>query len=489
VLRTRSIRARLLIGILFALVLILGSTGWWSYEVAKHESEEVFGARLATSARVLDALVARQVQHATIATPLVIALPRELEHASGHESALGHPYETKIAFQVWGEDGRLLVRSMSAPARAFSRNVAGFSGEIVDGVPYHVFVLQSGNTWIQVAEKNEVRDELIHDLGVAVMTPLIVGAAVLLVLVNVLVFYGLAPLRQLAAHIEKRQPDALGTVELRDVPRELASVVRALNDLLRRVALAFERERRFTDAAAHELRTPIAAMKIHAENIARAESDADRAESLRKLRQSLDRTSKLAVQMLEYSRTQNASDHEQRVHIRFADLVRETSGNMETVREAKSQHLKLIEHAGAANAFVFGETEKIQRLIVNLLDNASRYAPEGSTIEVTVRAADSAVSMSVANRGAVIPPHLRERVFEPYYRVPGSGSEGSGLGLAIVKEIADQHAASVELSSRDGADGTVVTVKFPATAEPRADTPAVQRTVRALERVSSGSVT
>ena len=231
-LRPRSIRARLLIGILATLVLILGSAAWWSYEVAKHESEELFGARLATSARVLDALIARQVEHATISNPLVIALPKELETASGHETALGHPYETKIAFQVWGDDGRLLVRSMSAPARAFAPNVAGFSSEIVDGQPYHVFVLRSTNTWIHVAEKYEVRDELIHDLGVAVMTPLIVGAALLLVIVNGLVLYALRPLRQLAGHIEERQPDSLGPVALRDVPRELAPVVRALNDLI-----------------------------------------------------------------------------------------------------------------------------------------------------------------------------------------------------------------------------------------------------------------
>src|SRR5436305_13215848 len=120
---TRSIRARLLVAILLTLSLILGSSAWWSYEVARHESQELFGARLATSARVLDALVARQVQHATIASPLVITLPVELEHAPEGDNRLGHPYETKIAFQVWDDEGKLLVRSMSAPERPFSRNV------------------------------------------------------------------------------------------------------------------------------------------------------------------------------------------------------------------------------------------------------------------------------------------------------------------------------------------------------------------------------
>ena len=134
VVRARSIRARLLIGILLALVIILGSAAWWSYEVTKHESEELFSARLATSARVLEALLARSVEHATIASPLVIALPQELELGSNDSgSALGHPYETKIAFQVWREDGTLLARSTSASVRPFSPNVAGFSMQKVEG--------------------------------------------------------------------------------------------------------------------------------------------------------------------------------------------------------------------------------------------------------------------------------------------------------------------------------------------------------------------
>jgi two-component system sensor histidine kinase QseC len=483
VLRTRSIRSRLLIGILWALTLILGSSAWWSYRVAKHESEELFGARLATSARVLDALVARQVQHATIASPFVIALPKELEHVTTDgQTDLGHPYETKIAFQVWDADGRLLVRSMSAPERPFGPNTPGFNSEVVDGVPYRVFVLRSANTWIQVAEKNEVRDELIQNLGFAVMTPLIVGAVLLLIVVNALVLYGLAPLTQLAGHIERRQPDTLGALEMREVPKELTGVVRALNDLLRRVELAFERERRFTDAAAHELRTPIAALKIHAENIARAQNETERAQSMRKMRQSLERTSMLAARMLEYSRTQNASEHEDRVAICLSDLVRETSGVTDHVRHARAQRLTITD--GGANAYILGEPEKIQRLIANLLDNASRYAPAGSTIEVVIRSDAEAVALSVSNEGPAIPPELRERVFEPYYRLPGSGSEGSGLGLAIVKEIAAQHSASIELSSIAGTEGTVVEVTFPALPGP-SETPPVAPGPR--EKVTAGS--
>lgn len=457
--RPRSIRARLLIGILVPLAAILFSTAWWSYEVAKHESEELFGARLATSARVLEAIVARQVERATLARPLVIELPDALAHATDDAgTALGHPYEAKIAFQIWRDDGTLLVRSASAGERPFGGHVPGFSTQTVDGQLYHVFVLRSGDTWIQVAENHEVRAELIDDLGLAVMTPLIVGAILLLVIVNLLVQYALRPLRQLAAHIEQRKPESLKPMALVDVPQEVAPVVSALNDLLTRVERAFERERRFTDAAAHELRTPIAALKLHAENLMNASTEGERRQSLARLDEGLTRTAKLASQMLTYSRTQNMSDAEAPRMIDLKHVVADAGASLEPLRRARSQEIRAAV-SGAVG--IVGEHTNVQRLVVNLLDNALRYAPDRSTIDVSVRSTRDHVVLTITNPGEAIPAELRERVFEPYYRVPGSGSEGSGLGLAIVKEIAAQHGATVEMTALAGKAGTAVTVSFP----------------------------
>lgn len=460
--QARSIRARLLIGMLLALAVILASAAWWSYAVTKHESDEIFSARLATSARVLEALVANALANATIASPLVIALPKELEQATDDRgSALGHPYETKIAFQVWREDGTLLARSTSASARPFAPNEPGFSLRRVDGEPSNVFVLRSGNVWIQVAEKDEVRDELIHDLGVAVMTPLIVGAAILLVLVNVLVVYALAPLRDLAAGIERSEPAALEPLALDAVPAEVAPVVHALNDLLARVRQAFEHERRFTDAAAHELRTPLAALKIHADNLARAETERERAASMRMLRQGLDRTLKLAAQMLDYSRAQSADDPSQRVPLHLSDLVAEALAGTEPIREARHQTVALSAPPEDAEPQIVGEPGKLGRLVANLLDNAARYAPEASAIRVSIGHDADTVELAVENDGPAIPAGLRERVFEPYYRIPGTGPEGSGLGLAIVREVAAQHGATVDLGPLSANRGTIVRVRFP----------------------------
>jgi two-component system sensor histidine kinase QseC len=472
---TGSIRNRLLAGNLVALVLILGTTAWWSYGVVRHESEELFSARLATSARVLEALVSQQLQHATLTTPIEIALPPELDLSKGEEgSEYGHPYETKIAFQIWRDDGTLLAHSMQAPRESFGPNVAGFSRRMVDGVLCHVFVLHSGNVWIQVAEKDEVRAELVHDLGVAVMTPLIAGALLLLVVVNLVVLLGLAPLHQLAAGIRSRAADALTPIELRDSPSEIAPVVGALNDLLRRVRLAFEHERRFTDAAAHELRTPLAALKIHADNLARAETAQERAESMKKLRQAVERATNLTTQMLAYSRTQDVADCEQRVALSLPELLREAVAETQPLRIQRSQRMVLECEPTAEQARIDAEPTKMRRLLVNLLDNASRYAPSGAEIHAQATVADDVLVLTVTNPGKAVPHSLRERVFEPYYRVPGSGSDGSGLGLAIVKEIASQHGGHVELSSLTQTEGTVLRVVLPLgegweTASPRTE--------------------
>jgi two-component system sensor histidine kinase QseC len=457
-----SIRARLIAGILGALILILGTAAWWSYRVGRHESEELFSARLATSARVLEALLSRQLQHATLASPIEIALPKELALNPREEgSEYGHPYETKIAFQVWRDDGTLLAHSMNAPAIAFAPHVAGFSNRTLEGELYHVFTLQSGNVRIQVAEKDEVRAELVHDLGLAVMTPLITGALLLLVVVNVVVLLGLAPLRQLAAGIRARRADSLEQVELKNVPSEIAPVVGALNDLLGRVRLAFERERRFTDAAAHELRTPLAALKIHAGNLARAARVEERNASMKKLCQAVDRATNLAEQMLAYSRTQDTADCEQRMAVAPIELLRETIAETQPLRAARSQTIVLRFEPEAEEARIEAEPTKLRRLLVNLLDNAARYAPRDTEIVAQTAVLEGELVLSVANRGKPIPPHLRERVFEPYYRLPGSGSEGSGLGLAIVQEIVNQHGGRVELSSLTQTEGTVVRVTFP----------------------------
>ena len=185
--RLYSGRRRLVLATLLCMLGIFAGIGIGAHAVARRESDELFSARLATSARVLEALLAHQLATATISKPLVIALPKELEATTSNEpKVFGHRYETKIAFQVWSDDGHLLAKSASAPSTLLAPLSAGFAEHQIGIVPWQVFVLRSGNLWVVTAEKDEVRQEMSDDIGTSILTPLIVGGLVMLIAVNIL---------------------------------------------------------------------------------------------------------------------------------------------------------------------------------------------------------------------------------------------------------------------------------------------------------------
>jgi two-component system sensor histidine kinase QseC len=459
--RARSIRAVLLAGTILTLLAVLGVAAWMSFAGSEEEAQELFDARLATSARVLEAFLARQVEHATVAAPIVIQLPGPIE-AAEHDAPRteGHYYETKIAFQVWNADRRLLVRSASAPDVPFAPLAAGYSDQPFGNLNWRVFTLPSGSLWIQVAERSDIRTELSEKLAFAAAEPLVIGIPVLLVLLALLIGYGLAPLGKLAQQIETRQADALTPVALPRVPAEIAPVLDALNGLLGRLTSALERERRFTADAAHELRTPLAGLKVHAQNAARANSPAERQASLDRMLVALDRTIHLAEQMLAYNRAAASAAPEHKP-VSLRQLAAEAIETLQPRIGARGLKISVMSTPADGTAEVQGDRQKLSSLVGNLLDNAARYAPGGSAVDVVLREERGAVTLEVSDEGPGIPEELRARVFESYYRIPGSTGAGSGLGLAIVREVARAHGARVEIREGRVGKGTTVVVAFP----------------------------
>jgi two-component system sensor histidine kinase QseC len=450
-LKPRSIQGVLLGGTVAILLAVLGAAAWLGFEAGSEEASELFDARLATSARVLAALATAEPPAAAGEAPIVVALPSWIEPETHDEpSPLGHYYETKIAFQVLDARGRLLMRSASAPEQAFAPFVPGFSTR----GPWRVFTLQSAGRWIQAAERDDVRAEMSLKIAAAAVTPLIVGIPLLLLLLALLTRYGLRPLSELAGRIARRQPGTLAPVELSRSTREIAPVVQALNGLL-------ERERRFTADAAHELRTPLAGLKIHAQNAARATSAEERKASLERVLAAVDRTVRLAEQMLAYSRATAARGARAPEPVSLRQVVEDAL--QDALPQLRERGLKIAVESDPplAEMVVRGDRDKLASLVRNLLDNAGRHAPHGSTLRIELRARDGATTLAVIDEGPGVPPGLRQRVFESYYRIPGSPGEGSGLGLAIVREIAARHGASVQLGEGDAGRGTRVAVTFP----------------------------
>ena len=453
-----SIRKRLLLGIFLSMIMILGGMGLAAHFVTEHESEEIFSARLATSARVLEVLAAKQLEHATITNPIIIELPKELEHQhSSTEEISGHPYESKISFQIWHSNGKLLAKSATAPDKPLGPLSEGFSKNLIGDDLWQVFNLKSGDVWVMVAEMDAVRGEMAGDLGVAIMTPLIIGSLILLIVINLIAYRSLQPLQSLANVIAARDPQSIKPIKLSKTPLELKPVIDELNHLLDRVQKAFKREQQFIDAAAHEIRTPIAALQVHIENAANAKNDGDRDQSLSEALNGLRRTTRLTEQLLTMSRVSGATDKEQLQTLSLDGICKEVVKNTKPLITQREQTIEL--HI-SDDCLIHGEQHKIERVIQNLIDNASQYGEAQGLISVSLEKVADTIRLIVSNDGDTIPQSEKIKVFDPYYRILGSKSFGSGLGLAIVKEIVQQHKGSIRIEDKSAGNGVQVIIEF-----------------------------
>jgi two-component system sensor histidine kinase QseC len=453
-----SIRKRLLLWIFLSMILILSGMGLAAHFVTEHESEEIFSARLATSARVLEVLAAKQLEHATITNPIIIELPDELEHQhSSTEEISGHPYESKISYQIWHSNGKLLAKSATAPDKPLGPMTEGFGKNLIGDDLWQVFQLKSGDVWVMVAEMDSVRGEMAGDLGVAIMTPLIIGSLLLLIVINVIAYRSFQPLQALANVIAAREPQSIKPVKLSKTPSELKPVIDELNHLLDRVQKAFKREQQFIDAAAHEIRTPIAALQLHIENAVNAKNDADRDQSLAEALSGLRRTTRLTEQLLTLSRVSGATDQEKQKILSLDGICKEVVKNTQPLISQRGQTIEL--HVGD-DCLIQGEQHKIERVIQNLIDNASQYGSVHGLISVSLTKVANTIRLLVSNDGDTIPDSEKIKVFDPYYRILGSKSFGSGLGLAIVREIIQQHKGSIRIEDKSEGNGVQVVVEF-----------------------------
>lgn len=453
-----SIRRRLVLRTMACVLCIFGAISVAAHLFARHETEEFFNARLASSARILQGLLAHQLETATIANPIVIDIPREIP-ARGPSTRYGHPYEHKIAFQIWQADGKLLARSASAPAAALAALAKGYGERQLDGALWQTFALRSGGVWIVAAEKDEVREEMVEELGTSVLLPVIAGGLVLLLSVNLVLTSTLAPIRDLASGIAGREAESLSPVILREVPDELQPVVDELNNLLQRMRDAFRREKRFIDAAAHELRTPLTAVQLHVQNAMQAVNNGEREQSLQDAQAALRRTIRLAEQLLTFSRLASGTDLVRREPVALAQVCAEMLALLQPLMERSGQIIRI---AAPDAGLLQGDRYRLQQLVRNLLDNAAQHGAKPGVIDVTVMDDGYRVTLTVANDGEPVPESEVADVFAPYYRRHPESGQGAGLGLSIVQEIAQQHGATLNLGRKADGQGCVVTVTFPA---------------------------
>ncbi len=439
-----SLRLRLLFILvgLFSLVWIAITTA--SYFFTRHEIEELFDAQLAQYARTLQGLTQHELDE------------EEHEDISLSDAFLGHTYEKKVAFQVWSGTVQVLHSEM-APKKPMSE-VFGFSDQEFDGVLWRVFVIPSmdGAASVHVAEQYDVRDELVDKISLQILYPLFIALPLLASMIWFAVGRGLRPLKRITADVSARSPKDLQPLSSEQTPSEIKPLVVAINQLLWQLSRAFESERRFTSDAAHELRTPLATLKVQAQVAQGAKDKDERMGAINNMLKGVDRATRLVEQLLTLARLDPESSREDFSYVDLAELAARVIGEHSNIAISKEIDLGLDEDS---HGHIYGLPDALEVMLRNLVDNAVKYTPNGGRVDVRVQEKGRNVSLTVADTGPGIDEGMRARVFDRFYRVIDNQNDGCGLGLSIVLRIAELHQAEIALNNTRST-GFEITVTF-----------------------------
>ncbi len=361
--------------------------------------------------------------------------------------------------QVWTGDGVRVFQS-STQAALPQRAVLGFTDVQARGTTYRVFSMQSRSQTIQVAQDMAARREMASTLALRTVGPIAVMAPLLMLAVWWVVSASLAPVSRVRRQVAERQADDLSEVNEAGLPVEVRPLVHELNLLFRRVRLAFEAQKNFVADAAHELRSPLAALKLQVQSLQRANDDAARQVAVGRLAAGIDRATRLIEQLLVLARQQASASTGLRPRPdSLADIARRAVAGV-----ALSAHARQIDvglgHVDEGQ--IAAHAEALPILLRNLLDNAIKHTPPGGTVDVEVRRASERFVLSVDDSGPGIAEQDRDRALDRFYRAAGTRTTGSGLGLAIVKSISDLHGATLTLGHSTRLGGLRVEVDFPA---------------------------
>lgn len=453
-----SIRNRLLLILLSLTATVWLVTAWTSYEETQGEVREIFDAQIAQSARSMLVLARHELQELADAPPNTdhIHFIPDNPQLNG-----GHPYEQKIAYQIhYLPKNTLVLRSANAPNRPLSDAVDGYSDRTIDGELWRIFTLSDTDSGyqVQMGESYALRNHLINHIALRLAMPNLLALPLLALLISLGIQRALSPLRALTRAVARRAPDSLEPVVEHDIPAEIEPLLEALNHLFQRLEEAFENERRFTADAAHELRTPLAALKVQAQVAQRASEPPQRQQALDNVLHGVDRATRLVEQLLTLARLDPQQGIAHPEALALHPLAAEVLADLDGAAHARQIELSLEGDEGLS---VAGQGDTLRMLITNLVDNALRYTPQGGTVQVMVTAEHGAAELVVEDSGPGIPAEERELVFNRFYRGREVTASGSGLGLSIARRIADLHHATLSVA-QSALGGARITLRFAA---------------------------
>jgi len=434
-----SIRARLLLSLLAMLAVTALVLGAVTYRNVRIQTASLFDYQLRQAA---------------------LALRDQGEIAPDQASALADE-DLDFVVQIWTVDGRSIYASRRHAALP-SRALLGFADVDAGDEVWRTFGVATHDKVIQVAQPMRIREQLATDAALRSVAPLLPIAPLMALVVWWLAARTLSPLRRVAADVRRRDGDSLDPLPTAGLPEEVAPLVQALNALLERVGRSLENQRAFVADAAHELRSPLTALKLQLQLLRRAGDEAARASALEGLGAGIDRAARLVEQLLTLARSEPGAPAGMTERIDLGELTRQALVDAHPL--ARSRNSELVLEAPAP-VMISGERHALHALVRNLVDNALRYSPRRSTVSLQVFTEHDAAVLQVDDAGPGIPAEERERVFDRFFRRAAIGGDGSGLGLAIVRSVAERHGASVALAESPQG-GLRVTVRFPAAPSP-----------------------
>jgi signal transduction histidine kinase len=453
VLRPWSLRRRVLLltAAVTAMAWLVGGTAM--FMVSRQVSDSLFDQRLRDIASTVLTFADHEVSE-------VRAGGAEIVHFEG-ALTIGARYH----YQIWSSDGELLLVSVDTVGIPFvPLDKRGFSTVEIEGMPMRVIVMPSddGSKLLEVAEPLAARAAGIDPGFGYLAIPLLLSLALLVGLSTWLVRRATWALGESARQVTQRSPNDLRPLAVADPPQELTPIVAAINSLFARIENALATERRFTSAAAHELRTPLAAIKIQAQVALLTRTDSDRRQALERLMLSIDGAAHMIDQLLTMSRLDGLiALRAQAVRLQLDAVSAHVIDEMRPLAARRQQ--SIVEELAAAD--IEGLEFGVAVLLRNLIDNAVRYGPTGGTIRVSTGMEQGLCFVRVDDAGPGIAPEQRQRVFERFYRLPSNSMvEGCGIGLSIVQTVSELHHARIELD-RSGLGGLRVTVLFPPASE------------------------
>lgn len=437
---THSLRGRLLWFLLAAITIAALAQASIAYRTSLHDADQIFDYHMQQMALSLRSSTPLSNDEATARM--------EAQNASGNDD---------MVVQMWSPDGVQMFHSVSR-ARLPQRAVLGFSNVRANGTTYRVFSVQTSNQTVQVAQDLAVRRNMAGNLALRTLGPIAVMMPILMLVVWWVVSGSLEPVARVRSQVASRQADDLSPVSDNGLPDEVRPLVQELNLLFGRVKTAFDAQQHFVADAAHELRTPLAALRLQAQSLDRADTPEARRVAVGRLTAGIDRATRLVEQLLVLARQEaTAAEGAATRPVDLADLARRTAVDLAGVAAAKGVDVGVQQ---ADPASVDGQPDALQILLRNLVDNGIKYTPGGGTVDISVQADGGKVTVVVEDSGPGIPPDERERVFDRFYRVAGSEAAGSGLGLAIIKAIAERHGATLVLDHSERLGGLKAVVTF-----------------------------